>query len=583
MNLNRLILFFIFCSISLLANIVEVNSLDKATNILPSVQVYVDKENKHDFDFILKNSDSLFETNKKTLLYLGYSSDAIWLKFSIHNNTNEKITKVLEISNQMLDQIELYTKEGSSYKTDKLGVLYNRVFDENILKFYLNLSLKPQETKAYYLKVSSLSCAVYFEANLMNKDELYKKEISHQLVLALFFGSIATLILYNLFVYFFTRELAYLYYVLYLFFTGWNHLSYNTMGRYFLPASFTKIDTFLAIYYLSFISIFALLFTRKFLQVANYKKFDFILKLFLGTSVLLMLMTSRDFYPIDIVGIFSIFSLVYIVMLSFYLFYKGVKNARFFVIGWSIALLGWIMLATYNYGYWSLITSYPYFYELAIFTEAILFSIALANKLNTTKELERSVATNTILTRELHHRVKNNMQFIISIYRLKLAKYNDKNISNSLKEVEGTIQAMSATHEMLYAQKEVSRLDTQEYFSTLIERLKTSYECSQITIDLKIEANLNIDTAIYIGIIVNELLTNSLKYAFKDASGAIKISLTQEGQKYKLLVEDNGIGFDVTKESDTFGLELVKTLVEEELKGYFIINADNGVSCNIIF
>jgi two-component sensor histidine kinase len=169
------------------------------------------------------------------------------------------------------------------------------------------------------------------------------------------------------------------------------------------------------------------------------------------------------------------------------------------------------------------------------------------------------------------------------MYRLKLAKYSDKNISNSLKEVEGTIQAMSATHEMLYAQKVVSQLDTQEYFFRLIERLKTSYNCSQIKIELNVDATLDIDTSIYIGIILNELVTNSLKYAFNDKKGSIKISLTQENQKYKLLVEDNGIGFDMTKESDTFGLELVKTLAEEELKGKLTINADNGVSCCIDF
>ena len=259
----------------------------------------------------------------------------------------------------------------------------------------------------------------------------------------------------------------------------------------------------------------------------------------------------------------------------------GEKNAKYMVIGWSIATFGWIMQGSYDSGLWSLINTYPYVFEIAIFTEAILFSIALANKLNKTKELEKSVQTNKTLTKELHHRVKNNMQFIISMYRLKLAKFSNRDIADSLKEVEGTIQAMSATHEMLYTQEISDKIATKEYFGTLIQRLKNSYSTSNIDIKLNITTDLSIDDSIYVGIILNELITNSFKYAFYKGVGEINISLSQQNNYYKLIVADNGIGFNIPKETNTFGIELVKTLVEDELSGNVSIDVKNGCKYSI--
>ena len=581
MILKILILFFTLYVSILSADTINISSLKEPTNILKQVDLYIDKENINNFQYIQENSEKLFKENNKELLHLGYSPNAIWLKFSIQNDTNSSIKKVLEISNQMLDDIFLYTKQSDgSYSEEKLGVMHNRIFNENILKMYFDISIKPNEVKEYYLKLASLSCAVFLELNVMSKNELYKKEINYQLVLALFFGSIVTLIIYNLFVFLFTKDLAYLYYSIYIFFVGWNHLSYSAFGLYVLPSYLWQYDAYFAIYYLSLLSIFALLFTIVFLDIKRYKKLHFIFKAFIAIAIMIIIFTSPDFYPIDVVSLILISSLIYIIFVSFYLSYKGVKNAQLMLVGWSIALVGWIMLANYNYGYWNLITYYPYFYEFAIFAEAALFSVALANKLNTTKELEKSVSTNKVLTRELHHRVKNNMQFIISMYRLKLAKFVNHDISDSLKEVEGTIQAMSATHEMLYDQKMVEHIDAKEYFRTLIDRLKNSYDTSSIDIKLDINANLNIDNSIYVGIILNELITNSFKYAFEDNSGQISISLNKH-KNYELIVADDGVGFDNTKESETFGIELVKTLVEDELNGVLKVDTTNGCKYTI--
>jgi two-component sensor histidine kinase len=215
--------------------------------------------------------------------------------------------------------------------------------------------------------------------------------------------------------------------------------------------------------------------------------------------------------------------------------------------------------------------------------EAILFSIALSAKLNKTKELEIAVNKSEILTKELHHRVKNNMQFIISMYRLKLSKLMDKKLSSILNEIELTIQAMSATHEMLYAKSDLEKIDTKEYFESLITRISKSFNLKEIKIKTDIDTKLGIDQSIALGIILNELITNSLKYAFADRKGEIDISLKTFDKKYELTYKDNGVGFDKEDTKKSFGLRLINNLVRDELKGSLEVDGSKGSFFKIVF
>jgi len=578
MYLKIFTLYFIVAFSILSANsVIDVSKIVKPLDILPQTKVYVDPEGKHDFKYISKRSDILFKKCKKSFLHLGYTSDVVWLKFTLKNSANTEIKKVLEISNQMLDEIELYTKEDNNkYIKHINGARHNLSYGENIVHMYFNILLRPAEIKEYYLKVSSQSSSVYFKLNLMSKDQLYQKEIRSQLILALFFGSIFALIIYNLFIFYFSKDLAYLYYVMYLLFTVLEQSSYSAINFYIFSEKFLQIDVFLAIFYICNVSIFAILFLREYLNTKKYKKIDYIFKFFIAVNIIFIFISRPSFYPMDAVVTIGMLSLIYIIFVSFYLLYKGENNAKYMIVGWSISMFAWIMQGTYDMGAWSILYKYPYFFEVSIFVEAILFSVALVNKLNKTKELEKSVQTNEILTKELHHRIKNNMQFIISMYRLKLAKYSNCDLSNSLKEVEGTIQAMSTTHEMLYTQNTISELSTKNYLHTLIERLKENYNNAGVCIHLDLRTSLDMDTSIYVGIILNEFIANSYKYAFDGSSGQIDICLFKKDNTYVLNIKDNGKGFDQTQQKDTFGLELVKTLVENELKGQIEINATKG-------
>ncbi|MEA3354791.1 MAG: sensor histidine kinase [Campylobacterota bacterium] len=181
------------------------------------------------------------------------------------------------------------------------------------------------------------------------------------------------------------------------------------------------------------------------------------------------------------------------------------------------------------------------------------------------------------------NRVKNNMQFIISMYRLKLSGFMNKNLKTALNETEGSIQAMSATHEMLYDQNDLENIDSKKYLENLSERLSRSFDTSNIKIDLNIDTSLDIEKSIFIGIILNELFTNSFKYAFLDNKGKIDISLKKTEGEFELIYKDNGIGFEKENIKDSFGIKLIETLVIDELKGQIKLDSSSGTFYKILW
>jgi|GEM_PF-2803593 len=207
------------------------------------------------------------------------------------------------------------------------------------------------------------------------------------------------------------------------------------------------------------------------------------------------------------------------------------------------------------------------------------------------EELKATIKEKEALIRELHHRTKNNMQVICSILGLKKTTVESKETLDILKEMEDRILSMALVHKKLYQSKSLSQIDFKEYIADLSGLLLKSYsvEPGKITLKLELESvNFLIDYAIPCGLIVNELISNSIKYAFpKGRKGEIKIWLkrTSEGL-VELGVADNGIGVD-KKESglptDSLGLQLVNTLAEEQLKGSIEFETAGGVKAIVRF
>ncbi|MCZ4407725.1 PAS domain S-box protein [Cryomorphaceae bacterium 1068] len=204
-------------------------------------------------------------------------------------------------------------------------------------------------------------------------------------------------------------------------------------------------------------------------------------------------------------------------------------------------------------------------------------------------QMQESINEKEILLQEVHHRVKNNLQVISSILNLQTSYVKDENTLNILRESQNRIKSMSFIHESLYQTKDFSGIEFGGYLLSLANNLVHSYSLEVGLVNLRTEFDdtyLSLDQAIPCGLIANELISNSLKYAFnKGQQGEIFVSATQKGSKVTLIISDNGKGlpegFDY-ENSDSLGLQLVYTL-KDQLDASIQVSTNKGTKYLITF
>lgn len=211
------------------------------------------------------------------------------------------------------------------------------------------------------------------------------------------------------------------------------------------------------------------------------------------------------------------------------------------------------------------------------------------------RKAEEKIKTNLkekeTLLQEIHHRVKNNMQVLYSLLKLQSINIEDSQAKEILKECQNRVFAMSAVHEILYRSENLSEIDMGGYLSRISSAISQTYADNPQNIQTQIETNqikLNIKIASPLGLIVNELLSNSYKYAFPNqAKGKIEIIMsTPDNKMIELIVMDNGIGTPDDfewKNTNSLGLKLVQTLAENQLDGSMSIDNRSGTQFTIKF
>tara|TARA_B100000809_G_scaffold248154_1_gene277963 strand:+ start:7752 stop:11267 length:3516 start_codon:yes stop_codon:yes gene_type:complete len=205
------------------------------------------------------------------------------------------------------------------------------------------------------------------------------------------------------------------------------------------------------------------------------------------------------------------------------------------------------------------------------------------------QKLKESLSEKEVLLKEVHHRVKNNLQVISSILNLQSSYVKDENTLNILRESQNRIKSMSFIHESLYKTDDFSKINFSEYISSLSKNLVHSYGIYSHLIELDLsldEVFLNLDLSIPCGLIINELVSNALKYAFEDnIKGIITIELFEKKGVINLIVQDNGLGLPKKinyKETESLGLQLVITLAEQ-IDAEVILDNTKGAKYTIIF
>ncbi|MFC1670947.1 sensor histidine kinase, partial [Spirochaetota bacterium] len=195
-------------------------------------------------------------------------------------------------------------------------------------------------------------------------------------------------------------------------------------------------------------------------------------------------------------------------------------------------------------------------------------------------------------TREIHHRVKNNFQIIMSLLNLQESNIEDEKSLKVLREPINRINTMALIHERLYQTDNLSSLDFGEYVKKISMDLFESYMCDPGKVAMKINVDkceLDVDQAVPCGLIINEVISNSIKYAFPDdwgKPGVIKVILKEKGdEQVELVLGDDGIGMPdsiVVGKAETLGLNLVPALVKQ-VKGEYELKRSRGTEFKISF
>jgi PAS domain S-box-containing protein len=221
----------------------------------------------------------------------------------------------------------------------------------------------------------------------------------------------------------------------------------------------------------------------------------------------------------------------------------------------------------------------------------VLASIVdITERKRTEDQIQASLKEKELLVREVHHRVKNNLQVIYSLLRLQSKSVTDPKALELFQDSQARVKAMALLHETLYQSQDLSRIDMAGYISTLTGQLFKSYGISSDAVRLKLNiapVSLSMETAITCGLLINELVSNSLKYAFPNGrKGEVTIHLSSNHNgAYTMIVGDNGVGLPPDLDVGavrSLGWQLVPMLVDQ-LTGTFELKRSEGTTVNLTF
>lgn len=255
-------------------------------------------------------------------------------------------------------------------------------------------------------------------------------------------------------------------------------------------------------------------------------------------------------------------------------------NNLFFVIG--TALLGFFIAFSFQN-----LSKKNFLHQKALDAQYKRLLAEFNEKISMEEELKLAAEQKMIMLKEIHHRVKNNLAIVISMLSMQMKQVGDPDLKRIISDIEMRIRSMALIHEHLYRSEDLDRIRLHEYLKALSTIVLST--CSSPGTNLNTEfqpIDVSIETALPIGLITNELLTNSIKYAFPgDHKGIIQCRLREEDNKIILTVEDDGIGLGEGFQLDnqkTLGLFIVKLLVEQ-LNGDIQFNGKNGTMITVKF
>lgn len=594
------ILFIMIFSLNLYA--LEVDESSSNLDVLSHSHLFLDESGSLSKTEVLKQD---FLPNTQSVVGFGFvPNKTLWIKFTLKNSSDKSISKLLEYANPMAEYLTFY--DGNE---TQLNGMLQMPQERSSLHPSFEIILNAHEEKTFYIQAHSHISALIANLVLWNKEDFLKKDYKHKSYIFIFFTIIATLLVYNFMLWIFTKDRAYFYYILYLIGVLFFQAVYvGVIQLYLLSNELSEIITKTSMLYISFLIISIVLFTREFLNTSQFKKLDTVLKAYLYITPIVALLSYDNFlFNLNIIAFFIPLGF-FVLFIGFYALSNGVKQAKFYVIGWSFVIVSLLLTNLRTMNFFDISVYFAYINEFAFASEALLFSVALAHRINIlnqekelanarlfaigqkqkeelkelveekTKDLSSALEEKEILYKELNHRVKNNLQMILSLIKLQINQTDAQGTKEQLNITKNRIHSITKLYELLHLREENVNFNTLPYFEKIVQSVKENFS-KNITIDYKITHDVKVQNLIYCGLILNELVTNSFKHAFKD-DGEIHINIHKNRGIVSLRVQDSGKGFK-QENFNSLGLTIVETLVTKQLEGEMHIDSISGCTTTI--
>jgi two-component sensor histidine kinase/multisubunit Na+/H+ antiporter MnhB subunit len=552
--------------------------------LISKVSYYEDKNNNLQVKDIKNKEFITFENN---FIHNGYSESTFWLKVEVKNTTNTNIQQTFVLSNFALDEIIFYAKNHIYLAGNE-----NKENDNFLQNFYFDFPLNnlKKSTNIYFIKIKSKN-PISINYKIVDTFNNYNSTIIHIVLSALFFAFLLAIIIYNVFLYFILKDKIYVYYLFFQISFFLLLIAINGFGYHFIWRNNVDINVFILRYVDDLFLVFSLLFHYKFLNLKRYKNlskviFFFIFLLFIGIFI-------RYF----ISPVFSRIVLIAVIILLVYIVYHAYKNEaqieKYYLFAWTLILFSGLIVLARNFAFLpsNLFTDWSLY--IASMIEAILFSSSLVSKINTnelkykkilkyevtkqTASLNEALVQKELLLSEIHHRVKNNLQIVSSFISLANIKNNTTNNQEEIFiSLQNRISSISLLHEYLYKNHDLSKINIDEYIHSLVEQVLQVYSADNIICKYEIQnIKLDFDQIIILGVIINEIVTNSIKHAFKNTKNpTIKIKVLKIDNKHIFEISDNGCGFSNSILNKSMGLRLINRLISKQLNAKLKFQSD---------
>ena len=595
---------------------------------IPSLNLHDNKNSYTDFtveyfENTMENELTINEVQKQKFksisnaFTLGYNTNTFWFRVRVINRSDKEKRFFLELTEIIHKNVDLYiVKAQTAHLHEKNGLsvpVAQREVDVPNPTFSLNF--KPNEEIILYIKLNSIY-GVFGQIQFKIPQKFYEDTAYKEKLYIFYYGAILMIALYNLFIFLYLREKIYLYYVSYVFiFVIWSSNYKGILLPYISMETYDLLQITIPVFF-SLLALFSqsVLETKKYF-LTFHKILNFFIIILVLSLIWMLIDMHSGFYFMNIAA--SPF-LPFLLFIAIWALFKGHKIAQIYLVALFIYLVSMIILSQLALGlipYSILASNAPI---IGSFFEIMLLSLLLAYRINilrqeklTTQEkllhqeeteslrLANMVEVKTseldtlnsklnvelkekkVLYQELNHRVKNNLLMILSLIQLQISRTPNSETKRELLVTKNRIHSIAKLYENFHLHESDEEIDTIIHFKNIIENIRI-YNYDHIKLDYNISYNLNKNDLLYAGLILNELATNAFKYAFT-SEGTITISLFESDHKIMMSVEDDGNGFE-TKKSDSLGLIIVKTLVEDQLYGEVEIESSHkGTKITIIW